>query len=76
MLLGAVVGQKINPTRIDARTVGDFRAAPLIDDADRVISKLRIEDDDFAVAVYFGGEAMLIHFRRAGDGLEMAGLWD
>lgn len=63
-------------TRMDARSVGEFKAAGLLGARDRFLSSMLVEDSDFAVGVFVGQEGTILFFRRSGNALEMAGFWD
>lgn len=61
---------------IKASEVGELKQQGLLDGRDRILSNMRINDDDIAVILMIQGEGVIYFFRRSGSTLKMAGFWD
>ena len=61
---------------IRASEVGELKQQGMLDRRDRILSNMRINDNDVAVIVMVQGEGIIYFFRRTGSTLKMAGFWD
>jgi hypothetical protein len=61
---------------IKASEVGELKLKGMLNDRDRILSNLRINDNDVAVIVMASGEGVIYFFRRVEGTLKMVGFWD
>jgi len=70
-----------NPARdiqlsgILSKTVAEAKTEGL-GPGDRVMSNMRVTDDDFVVILKIGDEGIILFFRAAASGVEFFGMWD
>lgn len=63
-------------TSLKAKTIYDLKNEGYDVNQDRIISSLRLNDDDIAVIVMVEQEGIMFVFRRVNDDIRMAGFWD
>ena len=63
-------------TSLKAKTIYDLKNEGYDINQDRIISSLRLNDDDITVLVMVEQEGIMFVFRRVDDDIRMAGFWD
>ena len=66
----------IRVEKIGAELISDLKQRGWNPRSDRLMNSLRLSDDDIAVVATSGGESIIFFFRRSGDEVKLAGLWD
>jgi hypothetical protein len=62
--------------KIGAELISDLKQRGWNPRSDRLMNSLRLSDDDIAVVATSRGESIIFFFRRSGDDVKLAGLWD
>ena len=61
---------------IKVKTVAEWKNEGLIKGNDRILSNLNIPDDSYFGVAEFEKDALVIVFRKVGNNLKVAGIWD
>lgn len=71
-------GEEFPPTSyLKAKTVSELKSEGYDVNRDRILSSLRLTDNDIAVTIIWeDGEGLMLVFRRVNGDIEMAGFWD